>query len=78
MSRALHFLNMRSNDRIISSQILNRLAILVLQHMQSMASFFGLILIQILIIHLQLILEQIGIRLFEPFFIEVFKHLELF
>lgn len=78
MRRTLCLLDLRGDDRLISPQVLNRLAILVLEYMQSMASFFGFILIQILIIHLQLILKQIGIGFFEPFFIEIFKHFELF
>ena len=57
MSRALRLLDLRSNDGFVGPQILDRLAVLVLNHMQRMTSLFGFILIQILVIHLQLILE---------------------
>lgn len=78
MRRALHLLDLRCNDGFVGPQILDRLAVLVLKHMQSMASLFGLILIQILVIDLQLILEKVGVGLLEPFFIEILEHFELF
>ena len=78
MRRALHLLDLRSNDGFVAPQILDWFAVLVLKHMQRMAPLFGFILIQILVIHLQLILEKVGVGLLEPFFIEILEHFELF